>query len=171
MVGSKLPISVAILVLIPLISMSGVAVVGGGSASGSFTFTVNGYTLTGSLTNARIEHGGAVQMLMSIDQTISTSYGEAHVTASGVWSGETNFRNVNGAIGNLAGTIQVCAIFYCQNADFTGSGTWAGILSWNNSAGSQGSGTFEGTLNLSGLQMTQNGPVPISGNWTATFET
>ena len=170
MVDSKLIVA-AILVLIPLVSISGLASVGGDSTSGRFTFTVDGYTVTGDLTDARVEHGGAVQMLMSIDQTISTSYGEAHITGSGVWSGETDFQHVNGAIGNLAGTIQVCAIFYCQNADFTGSGTWAGILSWNNSAGSQGSGTFEGTLNLSGLQVAQNGPVPISGNWTATFET
>jgi hypothetical protein len=159
------------LLLVPLVTISGVALVSGSPANGSFTFTVNGYTVTGQLTDATIEHGGTVQMLMSIDQTVSTSYGAAHITGSGVWSGETNFQNVNGAIGNLSGTVQVCAVFYCQNADFTGSGTWGGTLSWSSGAESQGSGTFQGTLNFSGSQITQNGPVPVSGNWTAYFET
>jgi hypothetical protein len=147
-------------------------VVGGGSANGSFTFTVSGYTVTGELTDAKIEHGGAVQMLMTVDQTISTSYGAANVTGSGIWSGVTDFQDVSGSIGDLGGTIQVCAVFYCQTASFTGSGTWSGTLAWSTGAGSQGSGTFEGTLNFSGLPSgISNGPVSVSGNWTATFET
>ena len=168
--GSRL-IAAILLVLVPLVPISGLIVVSGDPANGSFTFTVNGYSVTGELTDATVEHGGAVQMLMSIDQSISTSYGVAQVTGNGVWSGETNFQEVHGAIGNLSGTIQVCAVFYCQNADFTGTGTWSGTISWSSGTGSQGSGTFEGTLNFSGSQITQNGPVPVSGNWTAYFET
>jgi hypothetical protein len=109
-------------------------------------------------------------MLMTIDQSISTSYGAAQVTGTGIWSGETNFQVVSGEIGNVAGKIQVCAVFYCQNAAFTGSGTWSGTLLASPGVGPQGSGTFGGMLNISGLP-TANGPVPISGNWTATFET
>ena len=170
MVDSRFLACMALL-LVPLVALSGQATVGGSPANGSFTFTVSGYTVTGELTDATIEHGGAVQMLMSIDQSIPTSYGTAKVTASGVWSGETNFQQINGAIGNLSGTIQVCAIFYCQNADFTGTGTWQGSLSWSSSSGSEGSGIFGATLSVSGSQITGNGPVPVSGNWTAYFET
>ena len=164
-------ISAAMLLLVPLIAITGVAVVGGGPANGSFTLAINGITVTGDLTNASIEHGGAVQMMMAIDQTVSTSYGAAHVTANGIWSGETDFQNVNGVIGGVVGSVQVCAVFNCENATFTGSGTWSGTMSWSSSTGSQGSGTFEGTLNVSGLPTPENGPVPVSGNWTATFET
>lgn len=167
--NSKL-ISASALLLLPLVSLCGVSVVGGEPANGSFTFTLSGYTVTGELTDATIGHGGAVQMLMTIDQAVSTSSGPAHVTGSGVWSGETNFQEVNGEIGDLAGSVPVCAGSYCQAAGFTGSGTWSGTISWSGGAGSQGSGTFEVTLNVSG-SLTRNGPVPISGNWTATFET
>jgi len=110
-------------------------------------------------------------MLMTIDQTISTSYGTAHVEGSGVWSGETDFQSIGGVVGNLAGTVQACAVFYCQNVAFTGNGTWSGTISWSGGVGSQGSGTFEGALNFSGPQISQKGPVLISGNWTATFQT
>jgi hypothetical protein len=151
--------------------LSGVVVVSSASGSGSFTFTVDGYTVTGELTGAAIGHGGPVQMLMSIDQTISTSYGSVQVTGNGVWVGETDFHAINGVIENVAGMVQACAVFYCQNAEFTGSGTWSGTMAWSNTAGSQGSGTFEGTLSFTGQQINQTGPVPVSGNWTAVFET
>jgi hypothetical protein len=108
---------------------------------------------------------------MSIDQSISTSYGVVHITGNGIWSGQTDFQAFNGAIGNVVGTVQVCAIFVCENADFTGSGTWTGTMTWSNTAGTEGAGTFEGTLNFTGQQTNQTGPVPISGDWTAAFET
>ena len=148
----------------------GATVVTGHSTNGSFTFTVAGYTVSGNLSSATVAHGGAVQMLMTIDQNVPTSYGTVHVTGSGVWSGQTDFQTVSGAIGNLAGTIQACFLFSCQNGDFTGTGTWSGTLSPASSGESQGSGTFQGTINISGLS-TQNGPATISGNWTSTFET
>ena len=166
---SKL-IPATLLLLTVFASLWGIAVVGGDSRSGSFSFRVDGYTVTGDLTNAAVEHGGAVQMLMSIDQTVTTSYGVVHITGNGVWSGQTNFQAVNGAIGNVAGTVQACAVFYCQNADFTGAGTWMGTLIWSSDAGSQGSGSFQGALTFSGQGVNETGAVPISGNWTATFE-
>jgi hypothetical protein len=164
-------ISASILMLISLVFLSGVVVVGSASGSGSFTFTVDGYTVTGDLTGAAIGHGGPVQMLMSIDQTISTSYGTVQVTGDGIWSGETDFHAINGVIENVTGTVQACAVFYCQSVDFTGNGTWGGTMAWSNIAGSQASGTFEGTLNFTGQEINQTGPVPISGSWTAAFET
>jgi hypothetical protein len=170
MVDRKL-ISAASLLLISVFFLSGVVVVSSASGSGSFTFTVDGYTVTGELTGAAIGHGGPVQMLMSIDQTISTSYGSVQVTGNGVWVGETDFHAINGVIENVAGMVQACAVFYCQNAEFTGGGTWSGTMAWSNTAGSQGSGTFEGTLSFTGQQINQTGPVPVSGNWTAAFET
>jgi hypothetical protein len=170
MVDSKL-LSASLLVLVIVVFLSGAIVVSGEPASGSFTFTVEGYAVTGDLTGATIAHGGSVEMLMSIDQSISTSYGVVHITGNGVWSGETDFQALNGAIGNVVGAVQACALFTCQNADFTGTGTWTGIMTWNSTAGSQGSGTFEGTLNFTGQQINQTAQVPISGNWTAAFET
>jgi hypothetical protein len=164
-------ISASILMLISLFFLSGVVVASSASGTGSFTFTVDGYTVSGDLTGAAVGHGGPVQMLMSIDQTITTSYGTVQITGAGIWSGETDFRSINGVIENVTGTAQACAVFYCQNVDFTGNGTWVGTMSWSNAAGAQGSGTFEGSLNLTGQQVNQTGPVPISGNWTAAFET
>jgi hypothetical protein len=108
---------------------------------------------------------------MSVDQTISTSYGPVQVSGDGIWIGETDFHAISGVIENVTGTIQACAVFYCQTADFTGNGTWGGTMSWSSTAGSQGSGTFQGTLNFTGIQINQTGPVQISGNWTAAFET
>jgi len=108
---------------------------------------------------------------MSIDQSISTSYGVVHITGTGVWSGETDFQSFNGAIGNVVGTVQACALFTCQTGDFTGTGSWTGTMIWSSTAGSQGSGTFQGTLDFTGLQTSQAGSVPIAGNWTANFET
>jgi len=168
MVNSKL-ISASMLALIIVASLSSIVVVSSDPQNGTFTFSVEGYTVTGDLTDAAIGHGGSVQMLMSIDQMITTSYGTVHITGNGAWSGETDFQTFNGVIGNVAGTVQACAIFACQNADFNGNGTWTGTMIWSSTAGSQGSGTFEGTLLFTGGQINGTASVPVSGNWTATF--
>jgi len=168
MVVSKL-IAASMFALILVVSLSGAVVVSSDSNNGTFTFGVEGYTVTGDLSEAAIGHGGSVQMLMSIDQMITTSYGSVHVTGSGAWSGETDFQSFNGVIGNVAGTVQACAVFACRSADFTGNGTWTGTMMWSSTAGSQGSGTFEGTLIFTGAQINGTASVPVSGNWTATF--
>jgi hypothetical protein len=170
MANSKL-ISASLLLLISLVLLSGVAMVSSDSPSGSFTFVVDGYTVKGDLTGGTVDHGGLVGLVMSIDQTISTSYGTVHIIGNGIWSGQTDFQNVNGVIEDVTGTAQACAVFVCQTTSFTGSGTWAGSMSWSSDVGSQGSGTFEGTLTFTGQRMNQTGPVPISGNWAAGFET
>jgi hypothetical protein len=169
MVGSKL-VSASMLALILVVSLSAAVVVSGDSQNGTFTFSAEGYTVTGDLTDAAIAHGGSVQMLMSIDQMITTSYGSVHITGNGAWTGKTDFQTFNGVIGNVAGTVQACAVFACQNADFTGNGTWTGTMTWSGTAGSQGSGTFDGTLIFTGAQINGTVPVAVSGNWTASFE-
>jgi hypothetical protein len=170
MVDSKL-ISASLLLLISLFFLSGVVRVSSDLGSGAFTFTVDGYAVTGDLTGASIGHDGTIQMLMSIDQTVSTSYGTVYVTGNGVWNGQTDFNTISGVIENVTGTAKACAVFYCQSVDFTGQGTWSGTAAWSDPAGLVGSGMFQGTLNFTGQQLNQTKSVPVSGNWTATFET
>jgi hypothetical protein len=168
MMGSRRWISVLALAIL-FVSISSGILVSGDSKNGTFTFTMYGYTVTGDLTNAIITHEGAVQMQMSIDQTIPTTMGTAHITGNGIWSGQTNFALFDGSIENVKGTIQACLLGACQNADFTGGGSWSGTLAWSKISGSQGSGTFQGTLNLTGASRTPAHPVSVSGNWTAAF--
>jgi hypothetical protein len=162
-------ISASLIALALMVALSGNGVVSSGAGSGAFTFTVYGYTVTGDLTGASVTHGGIVQMLMTIDQMIPIANGTVHITGNGVWSGMTNLQNLNGEINNVQGSVQACVLQTCQNAAFTGSGTWAGTIAWSQTTGSQASGTFQGALNFSGPQVNQTGPVPVSGNWTASF--
>jgi len=168
MVSSRQWISALILTIL-LSSVPNSVLVSGSSRNGSFTFTMSGYTVTGDLTNAIITHEGTVKLQMLIDQTISVSNVTVHIVGSGVWSGKTNFATFKGSIGNVKGAVQVCMQSACQSANFTGSGIWAGVLSWSRTLGSQGSGIFQGTLNLTASSPTPTKPVPVSGNWTATF--
>jgi hypothetical protein len=163
-------ISASLIALILVVAMSG-NTVSSDPQNGGFTFIVDGYTVSGVLTGAGIGHGGLMQMLMTIDQTIPITNGTVHVTGNGVWSGATNFQTLSGQITNVQGTVQICLNSVCQNPDFTGSGTWSGMITGSTTAGSQGEGTFQGTLVFSGSQINQTGPVPISGNWTASFPT
>jgi len=168
---SKLMIAAASLIaLILVVAMSG-NTVSSDPQSGGFTFMVEGYTISGTLTGAGIGHGGLVQMDMTIDQTIPITNGTVHITGNGVWNGETDFQTISGQITSVQGTVQACLQSVCQNADFTGSGSWSGSILGNTNAGTQGAGTFQGSLTFTGSQINQTGPVPISGNWTALFPT
>ena len=169
MKGSRLAATL-LLGLTLALSASGVVVVTGESPAGSFTFVVDGYTVTGSLSQGVITHGGRVSMLMSIDQSIPTQYGSVQIDGSGTWVGETDFHSFNGGITGVIGTVQACVIFYCQSGSFSGSGTWTGLMTWNGASGAQGSGVFHGTLDLTGQQIAQSGVAPLSGNWTDTFQ-
>jgi hypothetical protein len=159
-----------LIALILALALSG-NVVSSAPQSGAFTFTFDGYGVTGALTDASVGHGGLVQMIMTIDQTVSVSNGTVQVTGNGVWSGMTNFQTLSGAITNVQGTVQACELSVCQGTDFTGSGTWSGTMTWSNTAGSQGSGSFQGSLVFSSSQIDRAETVPISGNWTASFAT
>jgi hypothetical protein len=134
-----------------------------------FTFSFDGYTVSGVLTDAIITHEGTVQLQMSIDQTISTATGVAHIVGNGVWNGKTDFAVFNGLIENVKGMVQACLLFVCQSADFTGSGSWTGMLAWSKISGSEASGTFQVTLNFTGSSPAPTGPVSFPGNWKATF--
>jgi hypothetical protein len=162
-------ISFSLIALILAVALSGHVVVGSDNSSGVFTFTVYGYTVTGDLTDASVTHGGIVQMLMTMDQTIPITNGTVHITGNGAWSGMTDFQTLNGEISNVQGSVQACVLLACQNAAFTGNGTWVGTMTWSKATGSQGSGTFQGALTFSGPQVNQTGPVPVSGNWTSSF--
>jgi hypothetical protein len=162
-------ISASLIALILAVALSGRAVVSSNNSSGVFTFTVYGYMVTGDLTDTSISHGGIVQMLMTIDQTIPIPNGTVHITGNGAWSGITDLQTLSGEITNVQGSVYACVLLACQNADFTGNGTWVGTMTWSKAAGSQGSGTFQGALIFSGSQVNQTGPVPVSGNWTASF--
>ena len=159
-----------LIVLTLLLWFAGVGLVTSEPPSGSFVFVVDGYLITGTLSQGVIGHGGRVRMLMSIDQTISSQYGPVNIVGSGTWVGETDFHSFNGVITDVVGTIQACVIFYCQTGDFAGTGTWSGSMSWNNTVGTQGSGVFRGALTLTGQQITSSGQVAIAGNWTDTFQ-
>lgn len=168
MMGSRRGISALTLVVL-LFSISGCVLVSGDSKNGIFTFAMYGYTVTGDLTDAIITHEGNVRLQMSIDQTIPTTNGTLHIVGNGVWNGKTDFAVLSGSIGNVKGTVQACLLSFCQNANFTGSGIWTGTLAWSRVSGLQGSGEFQGTLNPTGPSLALTKPVPVSGNWTATF--
>jgi len=162
-------ISVPLIVLTLALAFTGRTVASNQIGSGVVTFSVYGYSVNGELTDASVTHGGGVQMLMSIDQSISILNGTVQITGNGLWSGTTNLQTLSGDIGNVQGTLQACLLTTCRSATFTGSGTWAGTMTWSKVTGSQGSGTYQGTLTFAGSQINQTGPVPISGNWTASF--
>ena len=166
------PAATLLILLTLLACLAGVVSVTGESAAGSFGFVIDGYLVTGTLSQGVIGHGGEVHMLMSIEQTVSSQYGPIQVVGSGTWAGETDYHSFSGAITGVAGTIQACVVFYCETGDFTGSGTWSGSMTWSSGGGVQGSGIFQGTLTLTGQQSTaisSSGPVAISGNWTDSF--
>lgn len=163
--------SLIVLILAVALSSHGVASsnINSSNGSGVFTFTVYGYTVNGDLTGASVGHGGTVQMLMTIDQTVAIPNGTIRITGNGAWNGMTDLQTLNGEINNVQGSLHACINSVCQDADFTGDGTWAGTMTWSQENGSQGSGTFQGALTFSGAQINQTGSVPISGNWTAPF--
>ena len=162
-------ISASLIVVILAIALSVRTVASNQITSGAFSFSLYGYTVNGQLTDASVGHGGGVQMQMSIDQTITVPNGTVHITGSGVWGGITDLQTLSGDVSNVQGNVQACLLTSCTTATFTGSGTWSGTITWSQSTGAKGSGTYQGTLTFTGSQVNQTSPVPISGNWTASF--
>jgi hypothetical protein len=132
--------------------------------NGHFTVSASGLPITGDLTNELI-HDGSVTMTMVINQYVPTRLGPVHVTGDGIWTGTQSNSTLSGTIENVKGDAQACFLIFCQEATFTGTGTWTGTL---NDAGS-GSGSLQGTLTFNGSPLAPSGPVPISGTWEATF--
>jgi hypothetical protein len=148
-----------------LLSISNSALTTGNSATGSFTISLEGYGLTGALTDVT-GHQSGVKLLMSIDQTFSTTTGILHIVGNGVWNGETTDTIVAGSIDDVTGSVHACVQFICQDTAFAGSGNWTGTVAV--SYGSpQGSGTFQITLIFPNLNPPST--FPVSGNWTSSL--
>jgi hypothetical protein len=162
MASSKFRTSI-IASIVLLLSISSSISATGNAAVGSFTITMQGYTVTGTLTDLT-GHQSDVKLLMSIDQTVPTSMGTVHIAASGIWTGTTTDTMITGSIDQVTGKVHACVMLFCQDANFTGSGTWAGSVEALPSGLPEGSGTFQGTLNF----QSPNPPteVSVSGNWT-----
>jgi hypothetical protein len=146
-----------------LLSISSSISATGNAASGSFTITMQGYSVTGTLSDLT-GHQSDVKLLMSIDETVPISMGTVHIVGSGIWTGTTADTTITGSIDQVTGKVHACVMLFCQDANFTGSGTWIGNVEVLASGLPEGSGTFQGTLNF----QSPNPPteVPISGNWT-----
>ena len=136
--------------------------------SGSFAFTLNGYTVEGQLANAIIHHN-VVSAGMVVNDRLQTAIGGVPITGDGDWIGVRNGTVLSGTIANVTGTVQACVLFFCGQAKYVGNGTWVGTLS-----GSQGSGTFQGVIIFTSSSFPQlpiNRPFPISGTWSSAFQT
>ncbi|MGA2785051.1 MAG: hypothetical protein ABSF09_10185 [Candidatus Bathyarchaeia archaeon] len=140
-----------------------------GSGTGSFAFTLSGYTVQGQLANAIIYSDKRVSLTMSVHDNIRTSVGGVPISGVGEWSGIANAASLSGAIQDVKGTARVCIWFFvCGNANYIGQGTWLGSLS-----GFQGTGTFQGTITFTSSPVSQipvNQPIPISGTWSSGFQ-
>jgi hypothetical protein len=158
--------SVAILMsVVLLLSISNSALTIGNPGTGSITIFIDGYAITGALTDVT-GHQSGVKLLMSIDQTLSTTSGTLHIKGDGVWNGETRDSIIVGSIDDVNGSVHACVQFVCEDTTFTGSGNWTGTVSVPYGS-PQGSGTFQITLNFTNLNPPST--VPISGNWTSSL--
>ena len=141
-----------------------------GTPSGSFTFTLKGYTLKGQLTNAVINPDKSVNMTMSIQASLSTPIGAIPVSGTGEWYGTVNGGVVSGTIANVRGILGPCAIsILCGKSAYVGNGTWTGTLT-----GTQGTGTFQETITFTNSTLATiqaNTPMSTSGTWSVQFQT
>lgn len=136
--------------------------------AGTFSFTLQSYTVQGQLANAVLHHNHIVTMRMVVNDRIQTSIGGVPITGYGDWYGALNSTALSGKIENVTGTVQACVLFLCGQATYVGNGTWVGTLS-----GTQGSGTFQGVIRFTNSSLPQipvNQPFPISGTWSSTFQ-
>src|SRR5208337_1200995 len=85
-----------------LLSTSSGVLVAANPATGSFTMSVQGYMVTGTLTDIT-GHQSGVRLLMSIDQSFSTTTGSVHIVADGVWNGEITDSIIMGSIDDVNG--------------------------------------------------------------------
>lgn len=140
-----------------------------GTGTGSFAFTLNGYTVQGQLVTATIHPDNSVTLTMTVRDTMQTSAGNVPISGSGQWYGTANVTSLSGTIQNVQGTARICMLFFfCGNANYVGQGTWEGTLS-----DAQASGTFQGTITFTSSPVPQipvNQPIPISGTWNSNFQ-
>ena len=139
------------------------------SGAGSFSFTLNGYTVQGQLINAIIHPDNSVALTMNINGNLQTPVGSVPITGSGEWTGKADGTLLSGTIQNVQGTVRICLpLSSCGNANYVGQGTWNGNLS-----GQQGTGKFQGTITFTSSPVPQvpvNQPTPVSGTWSSNFQ-
>jgi hypothetical protein len=139
------------------------------SGAGSFSFTLNGYTVQGQLINAIIHPDNSVALTMNINGNLQTPVGSVPITGNGEWTGKADGTILSGTIKNVQGTVRICLpLSSCGNANYVGQGTWNGNLS-----GQQGTGKFQGTITFTSSPVPQvpvNQPTPVSGTWNSNFQ-
>lgn len=138
--------------------------------TGSFAFTLSGYTVQGQLVNAIIHPDNSVTLRMTVHDTMRTSAGNVPISGRGEWYGIANVTSLSGTIQNVQGTARVCILFFffCGDANYIGQGTWEGTFS-----NAQGTGTFQGTITFTSSPVPQipvNRPIPVSGTWSSNFQ-
>jgi len=157
-----------------------------GPGAGSFSFTVNGLTVQGQLSNVILYADNSVTMTMSVDEDLlQTPIGPLPLRGSGQWYGAVaSGGTLWGTIENIKGTAEICAvlsfpILSCAYAEFIGNGVWVGTLS-----GSQGTGTLQGVITFTSFPYPQSyrlydssnapiivgQPIPMTGTWNSTFQ-
>jgi hypothetical protein len=139
------------------------------SGAGSFTLIVRGYPVNGNLQNVVLNQDGSISMNMVLDGSVQTPIGPVPMVANGVWTGMRNGSTVSGTIQNVAGTANICFLFFCGHAKFVGQGRWSGTLTANSTLGS---GSFEGTITFTSSTFPEipvGQPQPVSGTWNADF--
>ena len=94
------------------------------SGAGSFSFTLNGYTVQGQLVNAVIHSDNSVALNMNINGNLQTSVGSNPISGNGEWTGKVNATILSGTIQNVQGAVTICMlVFFCGNANYVGQGT------------------------------------------------
>lgn len=137
-------------------------------SNGTFTVNIGGYSIIGQLTDARIQANKTASALISVDQTVPASFGSAHVVGSGKLVGIVSGTAVHGTVEGFSGNVQVCfMLFFCQSSNFVGTGTWSGTLQ----SGTQGSGTFQGTITFDKSMPSVGKQGQVSGSWNVDFAT
>jgi len=162
---------VLILALLPTVVLHGQS----GEPTGSFAFTFRGFTVQGQLADATIHPDDTVTVVMILDDTLQTPVGPVPISGIGEWNGTVRNDSslsgtflLSGIIENATGTVRVCVLFFCGDANYVAHGTWEGELS-----GTQGTGTFQGVITFVSSPLPQipvNKPIALSGTWSSTFQ-
>jgi hypothetical protein len=151
-----------------LAAVSSLIPVRAATGEGSLQLIIQDYgSVRGQLKDAIIHPDRSVVMTMVVNDQLQTPMGSFPVTAGASWNGAQEGSNVSGSINDVLGKIQICVIFSCNDAKFTGQGQWIGTVS-----ASHANGTFQGTIAFANSPVPQipvNQPLPVSGFWNADF--
>jgi hypothetical protein len=148
-----------------IVTLVGTVAVGAIAGEGSAHFSVNGYSAVhGVLQSATIYQNSTVSILMTVNDRIQTAQGTFPITATGHWNGVSNGLKISGLIQRLVGKIQICVPLWCGDANFNGSGAFAGSLK-----ASHADGLLNGTITFTNSPVLQGQLIPFSGSWETDF--